>query len=171
MKKFLPIITVAAAAYGVIFWLRRKTAAGQNLRYEVADIGINTDRIIESNFARIYFNTRLRLLNDESVSVNVNQINLNAYVGNRPLGKILSNIPFIVPARSSELINVETSFSSGQLVLYIIDLVQNGFQFNEPISVEGYIETNFGRILVNFTKEAPEQINGYNILNNIQGNC
>jgi hypothetical protein len=46
------------------------------------------------------------------------------------------------------------------LGLYIIDLIQNGFQFNEPISVDGYIETNFGRIAVNFTKEAPGQING-----------
>lgn len=170
MKKYLPIVTLAAAAYGVIFWLRRKAAAGQNLRYQIEDIAIDIPKIVQSRFSRIYFNTKLRLINDESVSVNVKQVNLNANVGNRSLGKILSNQAFSVPARSSNVVRIETSFSSGQIVLYIIDLIKNGFQFDDPISVDGYILTDLGKINVEYTKN-PSSINGYNILNNIQGNC
>ena len=83
MKNYFPIIAIGAAAAGVIFWLRRKAAAGQNLRYEIVDIAIDIPKIVQSNFARIYFNTKLRLINDESVSVNIRQINLNANVGTR----------------------------------------------------------------------------------------
>lgn len=170
MKKYLPIITLAAAAYGVIFWLRRKAAAGQNLRYEFLDVAIDVPRIIGSGFSRIYFNTKIRMINDESASVNVRQINLNANVGNRSLGKILNNTPFKVPAKSSEIVRIETSFSTGQVVLYIIDKIRDGFKFNDPISVDGYIETDLGRINVDYTKP-PTQINGYHILNGIQCNC
>lgn len=160
MKKYLPVITLAAAAYGVIFWLRKKAAAGQNLRYEIADIAIDIPKIIESRFARIFFNTKLRLINDESVSVNVKQINLNANVGNRQLGKILNNTPFTVPARSSNVVRIETSFSSGQIVLYIIDKIKSGFQFNDPISVNGFILTDLGRINVDYTKNPAGGITG-----------
>jgi LEA14-like dessication related protein len=172
MKKYIPIITLAAAAYGVIFWLRRKAAAGQNLRYEIADIAIDIPRIVESRFARIYFNTKLRLINDENASVNVKQINLNANVGNRTLGKILNNTPFSVPARSSNIVKIETSFSSGQIVLYIADIIRNGFQFNDPISLNGFILTDLGRINVDYTKNPQDGLLGDDhILNNIQGNC
>jgi len=40
MKKYFPVIALAAAAYGVVIWLRRKATAGQNLRYEIEDIAI-----------------------------------------------------------------------------------------------------------------------------------
>ena len=160
MKKYLPIVTLAAAAYGVIFWLRRKAAAGQNLRYQIEDIAIDIPKIVQSRFSRIYFNTKLRLINDESVSVNVRQINLNANVGNRSLGKIINNTPFSVPARSSNVVRIETSFSSGQIVLYIIDKIRNGFVFDDPISLDGYIQTDLGRVNVDYTRNAPGQITG-----------
>jgi hypothetical protein len=123
MKNYYPIIALTAAAYGVIFWLRRKAQAGSNLRYEPVDIAIDLDRIKQSLFTRIYYKVKLNLINDESVSVNVRQINLNANVGNRSLGKILNNTPFTVPAGSSNVVKIETSFSSGQIVLYIIDII------------------------------------------------
>jgi LEA14-like dessication related protein len=171
MKNYLPIIALGAAAAGVIFWLKRKAAAGQNLRYQVEDIAIDIPKIVQSRFARIFFNTRLRLINDESVSVNVRQINLNANVGSRSIGKIINNTPFSVPARSSNVVRIETSFSSGQIVLYIIDQIRNNFQFNEPISVDGYIQTDLGRVNVDYTQNTSGGVTGYNILNNIQGNC
>lgn len=175
MKNYYPIIAITAAAYGLIFWLKRKAAAGSNLRYEIADIAIDIPRIIQSNFARIYFNTKLRLINDESVSVNVKQINLNVDIGNKSLGKIVNNTPFTVPARSSNVVRIETSFSSGTVVLYIIDLIRNGFRFDQPISLDGYIQTDLGRVNVNFTKNPSDSINGKRsvngVLNGIMGNC
>ena len=160
MKNYFPVIALGAAAIGVVFWLKRKAAAGQNLRYEIADIAIDIPKIIQSRFARLYFNTKLRFINDESVSVNVRQINLNANVGNRPLGKILNNTPFSVPARSSNVVNIETSFSSGQIVLYVIDKIRNGFQFDDPISVDGYIQTDLGRVNVDYTKNGSGGVTG-----------
>ena len=171
MKNYFPIIALGAAAAGVIFWLKRKASAGQNLRYEIVDIAIDIPKIVQSNFARIYFNTKLRLINDESVSVNIRQINLNANVGTRSLGKIINNTPFSVPAKSSNVVRIETSFSSGQIVLYIIDQIRNNFQFNEPISLDGYIQTDLGRVNVDYTRNPSQGVTGYNILNNIQGNC
>ena len=162
MKKYFPIITLAAAAYGVIYWLRKKAAAGKNLRYEIADIAIDIPKILESNFARIYFNTKLRLINDESVSVNVKQVNLNANIGNRTLGKILSNTPFEVSAKSSQIVRIQTSFSSGEIVLYLIELIKTGFAFDDPISVDGYILTDLGKINVNYTKNPSGGMTGTN---------
>jgi hypothetical protein len=84
MKKYFPIITLAAAAYGVIFWLRRKAAAGSNLRYEPVDVAIDIEKIKASLFTRIYYKVKLNLINDESVSVNIKSVNLNVSIGNRP---------------------------------------------------------------------------------------
>lgn len=171
IKNYYPIIALTAAAYGIIFWLKKKKAAGSNLRYEIADIAIDIPRIIQSNFARIYFNTKLRLINDESVSVNIKQINLNVDINNRSLGKIVNNTPFKVAARSSNVVRIETSFSSGQVVLYIIDLIRNGFKFDKPISLDGYIQTDLGRVNINFTKNPSEGLNGKRSVNGIIGNC
>jgi LEA14-like dessication related protein len=150
MKKYFPIITLAAAAYGVIYWLRKKAAAGKNLRYEIADIAIDIPKILESNFARIYFNTKLRLINDESVSVNIKSINLNVFVGDRPFGPIVKNDSFSVPAKSNQIISLDTSFSSLSAIALIKDIIFEGLQ--DPIIVNGYIQTDLGRVNIEFMR-------------------
>ena len=56
-------------------------------------------------------------------------------------------------------------------MLYIIDLIKNGFVFDDPISLDGYIQTDLGRVNVDYTRNPSQGVTGYNILNNIQGNC
>ena len=170
MKKYFPIITLAAAAYGVIFWLRRKAAAGQNLRYEPVDVAIDLQKIKASLFTRIYYKVKLNLINDESVSVNVKSVNLNVSIGGRPFGAIVNNQSFSIPARSSNVVSFDTSFSSLSAITLIKDIILQGLQ--DPIIVNGFIQTDLGRINVNFTKNPSGGFAGnQHILNNIQGNC
>jgi hypothetical protein len=171
MKKYLPVIGFAAAAYGIIYWLRRKAAAGINLRYEPVDVAIDLPKIKQSLFTRIYYKVKLNLINDESVSVNIKSINLNVFIGDRPFGSIVKNDSFSVPARSSQIIDLNTSFSSLSAIALIKDIILNGFQ--DPIIVRGFIETDLGRVNIEFTKNPSGGIGCSNnhILNNIQGNC
>lgn len=171
MKKYFPIITLAAAAYGVIFWLRKKAAAGQNLRYEPVDVAIDLQKIQQSLFTRIYYKVKLNLINNEAASVNIKSINLKVSIGDRPFGTIVKNEPFTVPAQSNEIVTLETSFSSLSAIAVVKDIILVGLQ--DPISVTGYIETDLGRVNVQFSKSPSGGITGrkYHILNNIQGNC
>jgi hypothetical protein len=158
MKKYYPIIALTAAAYGVIFWLRRKAQAGSNLRYEPVDIAIDLERIQQSLFTRIYYKVKLNLINDESVSVNVKSINLNVRIGDKPFGTIVKTDSFSVPARSNQVITLTTSFSSLSAIALIKDIITEGF--NDPIIVNGYIQTDLGRLVVDFAKNPSGGITG-----------
>lgn len=158
MKKYFPIITLAAAAYGVIFWLRRKAAAGQNLRYEPVDVAIDLQKIQQSLFTRIYYKVKLNLINNETASVNIKSINLNVSIGDRPFGTIVKNEPFTVPAQSSEIVTLETSFSSLSAIAVVKDIILVGLQ--DPIIVKGYIQTDLGRVNVEFSKSPSGGITG-----------
>ena len=191
MKKYLPVITLAAAAYGIIFWLRKKASAGSNLKYEPVDVAIDLQKIKSSLFTRIYYKVKLNLINNESVDVNIKSVNLNVSIGNRPFGSIVKNEMFTVPRRSNQIVALETSFSSFSAIALIKDIIVNGFK--DPIIVNGYIETDLGRVNINFTKNPSGKLTGFkpydvsyktkygknmfmkkrnsNILSNIQGNC
>jgi len=171
MKKYFPVIGFAAAAYGIIYWLRKKASAGSNLRYEPVDVAIDLQKIKASLFTRIYYKVKLNLINDESVSVNIKSVNLNVAIGDRPFGTIVKNESFSIPGRSSQTITLETSFSSFSAIALIKDIILEGFQ--DPIIVTGYISTDLGRVNVDFRKNPSGGIAGrkYHILNNIQGSC
>jgi LEA14-like dessication related protein len=171
MKKYIPIITLAAAAYGVIFWLRRKAAAGQNLRFEPVDVAIDFQKIQQSLFTRIYYKVKLNLINNESASVNIRSINLNVSIGSQPFGSIVRNESFSVPRQSNQIVTLETSFSSLAAISLIRDIILNGFQ--DPINVNGYIQTDLGRVNVNFSKNLSlgQSNKQGNILNNTIGCC
>jgi LEA14-like dessication related protein len=169
MKKYLPIITLSAAALGIIFYLKRKAAAGSNLRYEPVDVAIDLQKIKDSLFTRIYYKVKLNLINDESVSVNIRSINLNVFIGNRPFGSIVQTQPFSVPARSNQVITLNTSFRSLSAIALIIDIIQNGF--TDPIIVNGYIQTDLGRVNIDFKKNPSEGLTSRKAVNSIIGNC
>lgn len=158
MKNYYPIIALTAAAYGLIFWLKRKQAAGSNLRYEPVDVAIDLDRIKQSLFTRIYYKVKLNLINDESVSVNIRSINLNVFIGSQSLGSIVKTEPFSVPARSNQIITLNTSFSSLSAIALIKNIIEDGF--NDPIIVRGYVQTDLGRVNVEFTKNPSGGITG-----------
>jgi hypothetical protein len=158
MKKYFSIIGFAAAAYGIIYWLRKKASAGSNLRYEPVDVAIDLQKIKASLFTRIYYKVKLNLINDESVSVNIKSVNLNVAIGDRPFGTIVKNQSFSIPGRSSQTITLETSFSSFSAIALIKDIILEGFQ--DPIIVTGYISTDLGRVNVDFRKNPSGGITG-----------
>lgn len=162
MKNYFPVIALGAAALGVVYWLRKKASAGNNLQYEFQDIAIDSYKIVESGYKKIYFNLKLKLINVESVSVNIKNIDLNVNVGQRQLGKIYNSTKFVIPAKSSKTVKIETSFTSGQILLYIVDLIKEGFKFNDPISVNGFINTDLGKVNINYTKNPRKEIDAIN---------
>jgi hypothetical protein len=158
MKKYFPVIGFAAAAYGIIYWLRKKASAGSNLRYEPVDVAIDLQKIKASLFTRIYYKVKLNLINDESVSVNIKSVNLNVAIGDRPFGTIVKNESFSIPGKSSQTITLETSFSSFSAIALIKDIILEGFQ--DPIIVTGYISTDLGRVNIDFRKNQSGGITG-----------
>jgi len=147
MKNLLYLGTAAAA---LLYFLRQKRAAGENLRVEPVDISIDSARSSSSFWTRIYYNVKLKLINTESASVNVSGINLNVLVNNTPFGTINNTTGFIVNAGSERIVNLEASFSSLGVIQAIRDLIADGLKFN--VVVSGYVDTDLGRIAVNFSK-------------------
>jgi LEA14-like dessication related protein len=147
MKNFL---FLGGAAAALLYFLRQKRAAGENLRVEPLDISIDSARSSSSFWTRIYYNVKLKLINTESASVNVSGINLNVLVNNTPFGSINNTTGFIVNAGSERVVNLEASFSSLGVIQAIRDLISDGLKFN--VVVSGYVDTDLGRIAVNFSK-------------------
>jgi hypothetical protein len=156
MKKQLPLILTLATGAGLFFWLKRKKSAGMNLRYEPIDIAIDSQRSAASLFSRIYYNLKLRLINNESANVNIRAINLQAFLKvadrqPRKIGDIVNNTGFQVPAKGQKEIKLDTSISTGGVIQIIRDLLIEGINFE--INVNGFINTDLGRLNINFTKD------------------
>jgi hypothetical protein len=155
MKKQLPLILTLVTGAGLFFWLRRKKSAGRNLRYEPIDIAIDSQRSAASLFSRIYYNLKLRLINNESANVNIRAINLQAFLKvadrqPRKIGDIVNNAGFQVPAKGQREIKLDTSISSGGIIQIIRDLLIEGINFE--INATGFVDTDLGRLNINFTK-------------------
>ena len=155
MKNFL---WIGGAAAALLYFLRQKRAAGENLRVEPVDIAIDSQRSASSFWTRIYYNVKLKLINAERASVNVSGINLNIFVNNNPFGSINNTTGFVVNAGSERIVNLEASFSSLGVIEAIRDLIADGIRFN--VVVSGYVDTDLGRIQVQFSKNIGAGISG-----------
>ena len=147
MKNFL---WIGGAAAALLYFLKQKRAAGENLRVEPVDIAIDSQRSASTFWAVIYYNVKLRLINVEAASVNVSAIKLNVILNNTKVAEINQTDGFIVSARSEKIVNLQSTIQTAGIVNFIVDLIQNGFRFN--IAVSGYVDTDLGRIAVNYTK-------------------
>jgi len=147
MKNFL---WIGGAAAALLYFLRQKRAAGENIRVEPVDIAIDSQRSASTFWAVIYYNVKLRLINVEAASVNVSAIKLNVILNNTKVAEINQTDGFIVSARSEKIVNLQSTIQTAGIVNFIVDLIQNGFRFN--IAVSGYVDTDLGRIAVNYTK-------------------
>ena len=144
------ILFLGGAAAALLYFLRQKRAAGENLRVEPVDIAIDSQRSASSFWTRIYYNVKLKLINSERASVNVSGINLNVSVNNTPFGSIVSSEGFVVTAQSEKIVNLQASLSSLGVIEAVRDLIADGLKFN--VLVSGYIDTDLGRIQIQFSK-------------------
>jgi len=144
------ILLLGGAAAALLYFLRQKRAAGENLRVEPVDIAIDSQRSASTFWAVIYYNVKLRLINVEAASVNVSAIRLNVKLNNSNVAEINTTEDFIVAARSEKIVNLQSTIQTAGIVNFIVDLIQNGFRFN--IGVSGYVDTDLGRVSVNYTK-------------------
>jgi len=144
------LLLLGGAGAALLYFLRQKRAAGENLRVEPVDIAIDSQRSASSFWTRIYYKVKLKLINTENASVNVSGINLNVLVNNQNFGSIVTATPFIVTAKSEKIINLDASFSSLGVINTIRDLITEGLRFT--VTVTGYVDTDLGRINVEFSK-------------------
>ena len=152
MKNKLPLILTALGGAYLVFYLRRKAAAGANLQFIPLDIAIDSRR---SGLFRIYYSVKLRLINNENANVNIRGINLKAFIDNKFVGDIVNNASFNVPAKGTTDIKLDTSISTGSVARLIFQAITDGINFSMNIS--GFVDTDLGRVNVNFTKQVGEQ--------------
>jgi LEA14-like dessication related protein len=152
------LLFIGGAAAALLYFLRQKRAAGENLRIEPVDVAIDTARSSQSFYTRIYYRVKLKLVNVEAASVNVSAINLNVSVNGTPFGSINSTEKFIVAAGSEKIINLDASFASLGVIQAIKELITEGLNFK--VDVVGYVDTDLGRINVAFSKNVGSGISG-----------
>jgi LEA14-like dessication related protein len=145
MRNLLLIGGAAAAAF---FLLRRKKTAAENIQVDPIDIAIDLER---SSLSRIYYRVKLKLINNESASVNVSSVNLNILANGRAIGTINNTTGFVVQGGTDKVINIDASISSIGAIGLIYDLITQGLSID--LLVSGVVNTDLGAVNVRFNKQ------------------
>jgi LEA14-like dessication related protein len=159
MKKILPIAAIIGAGALLINFLKRKAAAGQNLKFELLKVSIDTVRTKQARLLKIFYDVTINMINVENASVVVNNINLNVTVNGKNLGNLEQTLNFSVPAQSTKAILLKASFNTLGALSLVKDIILNGINFT--VNINGFIDTDLGRVNVNFDKQIGGTINGY----------
>lgn len=165
MKKsnIFPIVAVSTGLAALFFWLKRKASAGENIKIDPVDIKIDTAATKQSGFLRLYYTVKIKLINNESESVVVNNVSLQVSSNGSPLGEITKSDSFQVPALSEKIVSFNASIPTIGILSLIRNVIINGL--NIPIQVSGFINTDLGRVNVNFTKTIGSGISGRRAVN------
>lgn len=163
MKNILPIAAIGAGALLLINFFKRKAAAGQNLEITPIKISIDLPKTKRAAYFKIYYDITLNLANREQASVNVKNIFLTVKTNSRNFGNIEEALNFVVPADGEKQVSIKASFFTLGFLGLIKDLIQNGF--NILVNVNGYIDTDLGRVNIDFSKNVGGEINGKRAVN------
>lgn len=160
MKKNQTAVIVLGLLGGAaaFVYFRNKKAAGENLRFEPVDIAINSAKSRAALFTRLYYTVKIRLINDERAAVQVSAVNLQASAQGKNIGNLTSSERFLVPAQNNQVVALETSINTFGAASTVVDLIRN----REPLNVliTGYIDTDLGRVIVNYNQPIGAGING-----------
>ena len=148
MKNLLLLGAAAAAAFVL---LRRKKTAAENIQVDPIDIAIDSQRSASSFWTRIYYNIKLRLINNETASVNVSSVNLQIFANGKAIGSINNTTGFVVGGGTDKVINIDASLSSIGAIGLIRDLITEGISID--LLVSGVVNTDLGAVNVRFTKQ------------------
>lgn len=147
MKNLLYLGTAAAA---LLYFLKLKKSAGQNLKVQPLDIAIDTTRSRQAKWLNIFYNLKLKLINNENASVNVSNITFDVFINNIAVGNVNRKDKFIVNAQSEQIVNIESSINTIGIANLILNLIRDGFKFD--IKIAGFVDTDLGRLNLNFSK-------------------
>jgi LEA14-like dessication related protein len=159
MKKIIPFVAIIGVGALLINFLKRKAAAGQNLKFELLKVSIDTVRTKQARLLKIFYDVTINMINVENASVVVNNINLNVTVNGKNLGNLEQTLNFSVPAQSTKAILLKASFNTLGALSLVKDIILNGINFT--VNINGFIDTDLGRVNVNFDKQIGGTINGY----------
>lgn len=130
--------------------MQKKTAL-ENLKLVPISIAIDSAKSSATLFSQLFYTVKVQLNNNEAQPVYVRGIDLAVFFRGQQIGKIYRDQDFIVPSRSSQQVNLNTSINTYEVVDNIIDLVKKGFK-NIEFTVSGTVSTDLGEIPVRFTK-------------------
>jgi hypothetical protein len=163
MKNILPFAAIGAAGFLLLNFFKRKAAAGQNLEVTPIKISIDLPRTKQAGYLKIFYDITLNLANREQASVNVRNLFLTVKTNEKNLGNIQENLNFVVPPNGEKQISIKASFFTLGFLGLIKDLIQNGF--NILVNVNGYVDTDLGRINIDFSKNVGGAVNGKRAVN------
>lgn len=169
------LILPLGAIFGLIaFTLYRKSQTAENLRFEFDDILLDIDKTKQSKFARFYYKLYLRIVNNDTGTLKINNLNLKISVSveNKTFdfGEIVSTIPFTITPLSSQVVGFDGNIASlgviKLLIPYITALInakgsgnvirtKNNKAYFVPsfpgasVEIKGFVDTNFGRVPLN----------------------
>lgn len=149
MKKLLPFAAIGAGLLLITRYLTGRKTAMENL--QIIPIGIEIDSQ-KTNFAQLFYRVRLKLINNEAAPIIVKAIDLNVIYKGKNVAKIIRDDDFSVNARSEQILYINASISTLNVVSSIINLLTNRDNASLSFTFMGYIETDLGRVPVNFTK-------------------
>lgn len=142
------LILFGAGGVLLYMFLRRKKSAAQNLRFEPVDIIIDLPRTRQSFFTRLYYTLKINVINPEAANVNVRNVILKVNSDGRPLGDLVSNKNFSIPARSNQIIGLDAAISVFGALGTIINFVKKRQPI--PVNVTGQITSDLGILDVNY---------------------
>ena len=144
------LLFIGGAAAALLYFLKQKKSAGQNLKVQPLDIAIDTTRSRQAKWLNIFYNLKLKLINNENASVNVSNITFDVFINNIAVGNVNRKDKFIVNAQSEQIVNIESSINTIGIANLILNLIRDGFKFD--IKIAGFVDTDLGRLNLNFSK-------------------
>ena len=158
MKNILPIAAVIGAGALLINYLKGKKRAMENLQFEIFKITIDKQKTQRALYFKVFYDIVITVINDELTPVKIKDTLLNIKVNGRDLGVIKSNLNLLIPRESEKQITLQASFFTLGAIGLVKDIVKNGLQAN--VNVAGFINTDLGKVDINFNKQFGGEMNG-----------
>jgi hypothetical protein len=158
MKNILPIAAVIGAGALLINYLKGKKRAMENLQFEIFKITIDKQKTQRALYFKVFYDIVINVVNDELSPVKIKDTLLNIKVNGRDLGVVKSNLNLLIPRESEKQITLQASFFTLGAIGLVKDIVRDGLQAN--VNVAGFINTDLGRVDINFDKQFGGEMNG-----------
>ena len=156
MKNILPIAALLGGGFFLVNYLRRKAQAGENLKYELNDIKIDTAKTLESRLAKVFYDLKLNVANNGQASVNIKSIFFNIKINDINTGELKTGLNFTIPRESEKVITIKANVNTIGILLLIRKIIFDGLQ--AKINLDGYIVTDLGTVNINFEKDFTEAL-------------